>query len=167
MPKARTLAIISIVGLVAVLAACGDSAETTTTTVAATSMPNATTTAPATTQSSATTTVAPTLPTTVTPTSTVAATTSTTEAPPATTIEISVSGGAVDGPGRVSVPLGDVIVLTVTADVTDEVHFHGYDRSVDVAPGQSAILEVEAVIPGVFEVELESARLELVVVEVK
>jgi heme/copper-type cytochrome/quinol oxidase subunit 2 len=160
-------AVIAFVGFAAVLAACSDSAATTTTTVAATSLPSATTSAPTTTESAPTTTEAPAPPPTVTTTSTVVATTSTTEAPAATTIEISVTGGAVEGPGRVSVPLGDLVVLTVTADVTDEVHFHGYDISVDVAPGRPAILELEADIPGVFEVELEGARLELVVVEVK
>lgn len=83
------------------------------------------------------------------------------------TIDVTVANGAVKGPGRVKVALGDLIILTVRADVADEVHFHGYDRSGDVAPGQPAILRIEALIPGVFEVELEGARLELVVIEVK
>ena len=56
---------------------------------------------------------------------------------------------------------------SVTADVADEVHFHGYDLYGDVAPGQPAIIKVEALIPGVFEVELEGSRLELVLIEVK
>ena len=63
--------------------------------------------------------------------------------------------------------MGDLIVLTVRADVADEVHFHGYDVFGDVAPGLPAVLKVEALIPGVFEVELEGSRLELVVIEVK
>ncbi len=63
--------------------------------------------------------------------------------------------------------LGGTLVITVAADVSDEVHLHGYDVLADVAPGQPAILEVAATIPGVFEVELEGARLELAVIEVR
>jgi hypothetical protein len=152
---------IALLGLTAVLVACGDNTATTTSTVVAASQPSSTT-APTTTQAATTTTAS-----IGSTTTTVVVTTSTTEAAAVTTIEIVVSGGAVEGPGRVSAPLGDLIVLTVTADVADEVHFHGYDLTVDVAPGQSAVLEFEAAIPGVFEVELEGARLELVIVEVK
>lgn len=82
-------------------------------------------------------------------------------------IDVTVANGEVKSPGRVKVAMGNLIVLTVTADIADEVHFHGYDVFGDVAPGQPAILRVEALIPGVFEVELEGSRLELVVIEVK
>ena len=82
-------------------------------------------------------------------------------------IDVSVANGEAKGPGRVKVAMGDLIVLTVRADVADEVHFHGYDVFGDVAPGLPAVLKVEALIPGVFEVELEGSRLELVVIEVK
>ncbi len=76
------------------------------------------------------------------------------------------ASGEVKGPGRVRVPLGEMVVLTVTADVADEVHLHGYDHFADVAPGQPAVLRFEASIPGVFEAELEGSRLELVLIEV-
>jgi hypothetical protein len=64
------------------------------------------------------------------------------------------------------VRLGDVFIVRVVADIADEVHIHGYDRFADVAPGMPAILEVEAFIPGVFEVELEGSGLELLLLEV-
>jgi hypothetical protein len=54
----------------------------------------------------------------------------------------------------------------VTADQTDEVHRHGYDRKVDIAPGRPAVLEFTADVPGVFEVELEEASLKLVELQV-
>ena len=54
----------------------------------------------------------------------------------------------------------------MTADQTDEVHRHGYDRKVDIAPGRPAVLEFTADVPGVFEVELEEASLKLVELQV-
>lgn len=82
-------------------------------------------------------------------------------------IDISVEDSEVAGPGRVDVPLGSEIRLTVTSDETDEVHFHGYDIFADVAPDAPARMILVADIPGVFEVELEGAGLELVIVEVR
>jgi hypothetical protein len=77
----------------------------------------------------------------------------------ATEIEIEVEGGEVRGPGEVSVRAGEFIVLIVRADVADEVHVHGYDLLVQVAPGEPAGVPFTADIVGVFEVELEGAGL--------
>ena len=52
-------------------------------------------------------------------------------------------------------PLHGAVPLTVSGDVSDEVHLHGYDLRADVAPGQDATIEFDATIPGVFEIELE------------
>ena len=57
--------------------------------------------------------------------------------------------------GRVPVSLGDQVTITVTSDVADEIHLHGYDLSAPVAPGGPGTLTFQATIPGVFEVELE------------
>ncbi len=57
--------------------------------------------------------------------------------------------------------------LVVTSDVADEVHLHGYDKSVDVTAGGTATLTVLAKIPGVFEVELESRKLVLTQLQVQ
>ena len=46
-------------------------------------------------------------------------------------------------------------MLTVRADVTDEVHLHGYDLFADVAPGQRARITFTADEVGEFEAELE------------
>lgn len=51
--------------------------------------------------------------------------------------------------------------MRVTADVSDEVHVHGYDVFADVAPEAPAELTLTADIPGIFEVELESSGLVL------
>jgi hypothetical protein len=52
------------------------------------------------------------------------------------TIRITYAGGKVSGVGSlVKVKLNSSVALVVTSDVADEVHFHGYDKSADVAKG--------------------------------
>ena len=81
-----------------------------------------------------------------------------TAAAPAVDAAITVAGGAVTGVGpRLDVPLGATLRLTVRSDAADELHVHGYDRSLDLAPGAPALLELTADLPGVFEVELHDA----------
>ncbi|MDH3425800.1 MAG: hypothetical protein OEM22_03925 [Acidimicrobiia bacterium] len=69
--------------------------------------------------------------------------------------------GQVDGPGRLVVKLGTFVSLSVESDVSDEIHVHGYDVFADVIGGSTAQIQFNADIPGIFEVELESAGLEL------
>jgi hypothetical protein len=125
------------------LAACGnDSSPQATGT--------ATTTAPATTGPGAT----------AGPTTTAADTTP--------TIEVTVVGGKPQGGvRREQVKTGETLLLRVTADVADEVHLHGYDKSADVAPGKPAEIRFTADIPGVFEVELEQRKQKLIELEVR
>lgn len=127
--------------LVAILAACGGQASSVTTDASTT--------------------------TTTTPTTTKATTTSTTvvEQGP-TVLVIEVAGGVVTGGGRLRVKQDVAIVLEVTADVTDEVHLHGYDLSAPVSPDQKAVIEFLAFIPGIFEIELEDSGLALAELEV-
>lgn len=78
-------------------------------------------------------------------------------------IDITVAGGRITPPPeRMSVNLGDTVLVGVTSDVADEVHLHGYDISSDVDAGHDAEILFEATIPGIFEVELESAQLKLI-----
>jgi len=76
-----------------------------------------------------------------------------------TTIEIEIQGGDVVGPREVEVPQGSRVELEVKADVTDEVHVHGYDLLATVTPDRRARIEFRATATGVFEVELEGAGL--------
>jgi len=113
--------------------------------------------------------------------STAATTTPTTPATPATTsaaptssaaegqlVAITVADGRVQGPkGRVKVAKGSTVTLRVTSDVADEIHLHGYDKSVDVAKGGTAQLTFAATLPGVFEVELESRGLQLTQLQIQ
>lgn len=83
-----------------------------------------------------------------------------------TTFEIEVVSGEVAGGGRLQAELGSTVRLVVEADASDEVHIHGYDLFAEVTPGQLATIELVANIPGVFDVELENAGLELAQLEV-
>ena len=82
-----------------------------------------------------------------------------TPAPDAVEIEIEVEGGEVKGPGEVEVTQGDRVRIVVQADVSDEVHVHGYDLHGDVTPQEAAVIVFFADAPGVYEVELEDAGL--------
>ncbi len=92
-------------------------------------------------------------------------------APPtddAQVIALAVTAGDVSGEtGRVVVELGSEVRVEVTADVSDEVHVHGYDLTVDTVPGRPVSLEFTADLPGVFEVELHDSRLQLTRLQVQ
>lgn len=82
-----------------------------------------------------------------------------TDRPDAQVVAVTVAGGEVSGDiGRVEVPMGTRVRLTITADVTDEVHVHGFDLNEDVTPGQASQIEFVADRAGVFEVELHDSR---------
>jgi hypothetical protein len=68
---------------------------------------------------------------------------------------------------RVKVEQGSVVQLRVDSDVADEIHLHGYDKSVDVEAGHVAKLTFTASLTGVYEVELESRALRLVQLQVQ
>ena len=101
----------------------------------------------------------------------------TTEAPPATTTEatpapvqvdvVVVGGKPQGGIVRESVDLDSAVVLTVTSDVADEVHVHGYDLMADVAPGAPATIRFTADAPGRFEIELENTGVQIAELEVR
>jgi predicted RNA-binding protein with TRAM domain len=97
----------------------------------------------------------------------------TTEPPPTTPtpegleLEVEVEDGDVRGPGTATVSLGDEVVLVVEADVSDEVHVHGYDLMDDVAPDEPARITFDADTAGIFEIELEEAGLLLVRLKVE
>jgi hypothetical protein len=114
----------------------------------------------------ATTTAATTTSTTTGPTTTAGPTTTTRPATPV--IEVRVAGGKVQGGvRRERVQRGETVVLRVVADVTDHVHLHGYDRMADVAPGKPGEIRFTADLPGVWEVELEDRKQQLLTIEVR
>jgi hypothetical protein len=87
---------------------------------------------------------------------------------PQPTFSILYEAGKVSGDtGRLRVKVGQKVTIRVTSDVADEVHLHGYDVSVDVAAGGSAVVAFTAKIPGVFALELEKLGKELAKVQVQ
>jgi FtsP/CotA-like multicopper oxidase with cupredoxin domain len=95
-----------------------------------------------------------------TPVETTAPTTTAAEPPP--TIAVTVRDGApVGGEARATVKQGDPVTIVVAADISDEVHVHGYDLTADVAPGKVARIAFTATLAGGFEVELEEAGLHI------
>jgi hypothetical protein len=88
--------------------------------------------------------------------------------PEVTTVRIVVRDGkVVGGLKRASIDQGKRAAIAVSSDVADEVHLHGYDKSIDVAPGKPARLAFVASIPGRFEVELEDRGLQIADIEVR
>jgi hypothetical protein len=78
------------------------------------------------------------------------------------TLALTVAKGKVTGDtGRVKVPLGSRVRITVTSDVADEIHVHLYDLKQEISANQPGSIEFTADKPGVIEVELEHAKLPL------
>ncbi len=76
------------------------------------------------------------------------------------------NGKPVGGVEKISVDKGDRIKFTVRSDVADEVHFHGYDISKEVGPGEPAKFSVPATLDGIYEVELEQRALPIAEIRV-
>ncbi|MEW2358929.1 hypothetical protein [Spirillospora sp. NPDC029432] len=72
-----------------------------------------------------------------------------------TDIAVTVRDGKVStASGRVKVRRDATVRITVTSDAADELHVHGYDRTLALKPGTPGTLQLVADTPGVFEVEL-------------
>jgi hypothetical protein len=83
------------------------------------------------------------------------------------TIRITYAGGTVRGTSSlVKVKLNSRVALIVTSDVADEIHFHGYDKSADVAKGGTATIVFKASLPGRYVVELEKLGRRLVTLQI-
>jgi len=76
---------------------------------------------------------------------------------PGTVIRVTYRNGAVQGSTQFTASRGEPVTIVVRADVSDEVHLHGYDLHADVSPGEPGTIEFVADAAGVFECELEDA----------
>lgn len=89
------------------------------------------------------------------------------ESPSVRTIAVRLADGKVEPPPRrVQVPLGSQVRIRITSDKADEVHVHGYDKEVEVKPGEPATVELTADVPGVFEVETHGSGAQLLSLQV-
>jgi hypothetical protein len=109
-----------------------------------------------TTSEARTTTVQTTTEVTTTQETTTVQTTTTTPADQPQRIDVEFRNGeVVGGIVREDIDEGSQVVLVVRADVTDEVHLHGYNIFANVAPGQPGRITFRANMVGEFEAELE------------
>lgn len=65
--------------------------------------------------------------------------------------------GADGGVVEASVSIGDVVDVQVMSELDESLHVHGYDRYLELVSGETATLRFDALIPGVFEIELEGS----------
>jgi hypothetical protein len=76
------------------------------------------------------------------------------------------AGAPVGGVKKISIDKGKKLRFTVFSDVADEVHFHGYDVSKPVGPGEPARFVVPARLDGIYEVELEQRAIPIAEIRV-
>lgn len=70
-------------------------------------------------------------------------------------VQFEVAGSKrVKGPEQVEVKLGDEVVIEVTTDAPDQLHVHGYEKTLKIQPGKPALLQFTAHLAGVWEIEL-------------
>ena len=93
--------------------------------------------------------------------------TSPTPEPKAKTFELVISGKKlISGPVTVKVTEGDEVAIRITSDEPEELHLHGYDKSVDLEKNVPAELTFTANITGRFVYELEQSKTDLGALEV-
>ena len=75
-------------------------------------------------------------------------------------------GRRISGPETIKTSEGADVTLTVTSDQPDELHLHGYDLHLDLAPNEPATLHFKADHSGRFDYELHHANVTLGTLEV-
>ena len=77
------------------------------------------------------------------------------------TINVTVANGKVNPSGAtIKVKAGQTVLVTAVSDAADELHIHGYDKELELAPGKPASVKFTADMKGTFEVEThESGKL--------
>lgn len=72
----------------------------------------------------------------------------------------------VSGPETLKVTQGDNVTIKITNDEDEELHLHGYDKSVDLAKDKPAELVFTANLTGRFIFELEHSKTDIGALEV-
>lgn len=78
-----------------------------------------------------------------------------------TTIAVVIADGKVSpNAENVRVKEGQTVQVTITSDVDESIHVHGYDQTAEASPGKPGAVTFTADVKGVFEIEThESAKL--------
>lgn len=66
-------------------------------------------------------------------------------------------GVSLDTAGRIEAAVGDVVMIMVTSDVSEQAHLHGYDIVATVEPDEAGMMLFTADTPGKFEIEFEES----------
>jgi plastocyanin len=76
-------------------------------------------------------------------------------------IDATIAGGKVSpGTQTVKASVGQKVKITVTSDIDDQLHVHGYDKEVELKPGKPGSVTFTADTKGTFEIEThESGKL--------
>jgi hypothetical protein len=72
----------------------------------------------------------------------------------------------VSGPEVITVNEGDNVAITITVDEAEELHLHGYDKSVDLEKDVPGTLSFTANLSGRFAYELENSKTDIGALEV-
>ncbi len=84
------------------------------------------------------------------------------------TLAVRVRGGAVTpAAATLRTAQGTSVALTVTSDVADEIHVHGYDVTAQVRAGQTVTVRLRADLPGSWDVEMHDPGVSLLRLIVK
>ncbi len=73
----------------------------------------------------------------------------------------------VSGPDTLKVTQGDQVSINITSDEPEELHLHGYDKSVPLEASKAAQLTFTANLTGRFPYELEHSKTEIGALEVQ
>jgi hypothetical protein len=70
------------------------------------------------------------------------------------TVDITVANGKVNPSGAtIKVKAGQTVLIKAVSDAAEELHIHGYDKELELAPGKPASVKFTANMKGTFEVE--------------
>jgi heme/copper-type cytochrome/quinol oxidase subunit 2 len=89
-----------------------------------------------------------------------------TTAPAFTRIQVK-NAKPVGGITKIKVSKGDRVRFSVTSDVADEIHVHGYDFMKDVPAGGTISFNFPATIAGSFVIELENHKQQIASLQVE
>jgi hypothetical protein len=83
-------------------------------------------------------------------------------------LKVSVAGGKVTPKaGARKVKKGQRVKLVVMSDKADEIHVHGYEKTIKINPNVATVVEFTASMPGKWEVELHEQEIQLLQLQVQ
>lgn len=77
-----------------------------------------------------------------------------------------VEGKLILGPELMTVNKGSIVSIKILSDEAEELHVHGYDKSLEFEPNAEAELRFTADVAGRFPVELENSKTDITTLEV-